>query len=212
MATQSCTELHLANQGFKKLANFEPLVNLECLWVNGNKLSYLSGLERNTRIKELYAHDNLIGTLQGSLKLLKFLQVLDLSNNKLRNLEKILDQLHALKFIRNLNLAGNPCCEEPDYRAFVIHRMPWVEVLDQHMVTPAERTKAARLLDPASQARGLVAFGSRAPDFYGSWNDSVQEISARERELRRKAATLEGHEKRHRNREDEMVSSPRGAL
>lgn len=81
---QSCTELHLANRGFKKLANFEPLVNLECLWINGNRLSYITGLDRNVRIKELYAHDNQIGTLQGSLTKMTFLEILDLSNNKLR--------------------------------------------------------------------------------------------------------------------------------
>ncbi len=46
----------------------------------------------------------------------KFLESLDLSNNQLRDLDKLLKTLEKLKFIKNLNLTGNPCCEEPDYR------------------------------------------------------------------------------------------------
>lgn len=27
---------------------------------------------------------------------------------------------------------GNPCCEEPDHRLHVVHRMPWLQILDWH--------------------------------------------------------------------------------
>lgn len=125
-----------------------------------------------------------------------------------RNLDKILHSLQELKFIRNLNLRGNPCCEEPDYRLFVIHRMPWVRVLDQHVVTIPERIRAAKLLDPASQARGSVAFGSRAPEFYGPWNDPVTEVSVLGQRLHRQAERLRSrHVDRGRHEDETLFTS-----
>lgn len=44
-------------------------------------------------------------------------------------------------------LPPNPSiCEEPDYRLLVVHRLPGLTVLDQHVVTDAERRKAAGLI------------------------------------------------------------------
>jgi len=59
-------------------------VNLENLWVNDNKLSAITGLDANFRIKSLYAQNNGICTLRGSLHRFTFLETLDLSNNQAR--------------------------------------------------------------------------------------------------------------------------------
>ena len=48
--------------------------------------------------------DNQLCTLKGSLLCFKFLQHLDLSNNQLRNLEKIIKVLSKLRFLKQLNL------------------------------------------------------------------------------------------------------------
>ncbi len=51
-----CTELFLSERGIERLGGFSTLVNLEVLWVNGNKLKVIDHLDANTRMKELYAH------------------------------------------------------------------------------------------------------------------------------------------------------------
>jgi hypothetical protein len=51
-----CTELCLASQGIEQLSGFDRMVNLEVLFVNGNQLSAISGLDNNFRLRELYAH------------------------------------------------------------------------------------------------------------------------------------------------------------
>ena len=38
MYVKECTELHLANKGITELDGFQPFVNLEVLWINGNRL------------------------------------------------------------------------------------------------------------------------------------------------------------------------------
>ena len=63
---------------------------------------------------------------------MKFLQILFLNDNKLRNLDENLSFLKTFSFIKNLNLFGNPLSEEPEYRARVIDAIPSLELFDRH--------------------------------------------------------------------------------
>jgi Leucine-rich repeat (LRR) protein len=57
----------LGGKSIEQLAGFERLTNLEVLWVNDNKLTAITGLDSNVRIKQLYAHVS--GSACGSLLL-----------------------------------------------------------------------------------------------------------------------------------------------
>jgi len=94
------------------------------------------------------------------LKRFKFLELLLLGNNKLRDLDKFLVDLTKFAFLQQLDLFGNPLAEEPDYRLKIIYLMPQVKILDRHMVTVAERIKAKRICEEdygLSQGSGPVA-------------------------------------------------------
>lgn len=41
-------------------------------------------------------------------------------------------------------LLGNPLAEEPNYRLYVIYKLPSLHVFDRHVVTQDERLAAAR--------------------------------------------------------------------
>ena len=64
--------------------------------------------------------------------MLKYLEILYLNNNKLRNLDKNLEILKTFTSLKNLNLFGNPIAEEPEYRSRVIYAIPNLEILDRH--------------------------------------------------------------------------------
>ena len=174
-----CTELYLGNKGIEKIRGFEEFVNLEYLCINGNKLKKINNLDENFRIKVLHAQDNQICTLKGSLACFRNLEQLDLSNNQLRDLAKLLPELAKFQFLTHLNLKGNPCCEEPDYRLLVVHAMQGLKVLDQHVITAAERLKAKASIG-GDVAALTVAFGKRAPP---RELERVPERSLLEREL-----------------------------
>eukprot|EP00899_Mesostigma_viride_P013107 jgi/Mesvir1/21798/Mv04190-RA.1 len=157
-----CKCMYLSGKGIQKIRNFERLVNLEELWLNNNQLTHINNLDGNFRLRRLYVQDNNISTLAGSLEHFKFLEVLDLSNNALRDLGKVLHHLSSLPFLTELELKGNACCEEPDYRATVIHHLPTLKVFDSHAVTPAERLAANELFG-MRQGASRVAFGETVP-------------------------------------------------
>ena len=86
---------------------------------------------------------------------MKFLDTLYLNNNKLKNLDKVITYLSQFKFLKNLNLFGNPVAEEPEYRPRVIDSLKSLELFDRHMISSIERIKAEKIVkeynDPLSK-------------------------------------------------------------
>lgn len=81
------------------------------------------------------------------LRKYKFLEVLLIGDNRLRDLDKFLLQLTKFQYLKQLDLFGNPLAEEPDYRLKIIYLMPQILTLDRHMVTIAERIKAKKVCE-----------------------------------------------------------------
>jgi protein phosphatase 1 regulatory subunit 7 len=96
------------------------------------QLEKIEGLDKNFRLRIICVSNNRLTSLEGSLANLKFLEVLFLNDNKLRNLEKNLQLIKNLTYLKNLNLFGNPLAEEPEYRSRVICAIPSLEILDRH--------------------------------------------------------------------------------
>ena len=191
-----CEELHLGGRSISHLADknsmkndFEMFANLEVLWVNDNRLSRLDGISANFRIKVLYAHNNRISSLKdSSIEEMTFLDTLTLYNNKLSDFKGILDILQRRRHLHHLDLYGNPIAEEKDYRLHVIKMLPWLEVLDRHRITEAERAAATKL-KPLDTEIDLMGGGSkgkgggnekgaRRGDAGGFWGSSVLDESA----------------------------------
>lgn len=84
----------------------------------------------------------------------------------------------------NISLQGNPLCEEPEYRLLVIHTIPSLRVLDQHVITAIERNKAKAVLGADAAAR-TIAFMKRAPVHDPAWDQKVSEHSLLEQDLRK---------------------------
>lgn len=144
-AVQDCVELYLANRGITKIQGFERFVNIETLWLNGNRLTKVNNLDENFRLKRLYLHDNSIHTLKGSLEFFTFLDTLSLYNNQLHDLQSNLEVLSSLRHLEELDMHGNPLSEETNYRLLVIKNLPWLNVLDRHKITDEERERAAKV-------------------------------------------------------------------
>ena len=137
-------EIFLADRGITELRGFEPFVNIEVLWLQGNRLVTLGDtLAQNSRLKEVYLANNRLKSLGAGLNA-KFLEVLDLSSNSLSNLSGLLKLLERNQYLISLDLSGNPVAEEDQYRLRVLSVLPTLKVFDRRAVRPDER-EAARL-------------------------------------------------------------------
>ena len=174
---KNCTELHLADRRIQRLAGFDPFVNLEVLWLNNNRLTKLEELDTNVRLRELYAHNNLLHTLRGSLHKFKFLNVLNVSNNKLHGLQATLDLLTGFQYLHHLELFGNPLAEETNYRLHVLKRISWLEVFDRHPVTE-EELEAGKWLGTAKEKKEDMLAEPKpfVPEFSGTVKIALREV------------------------------------
>ena len=141
--SSTCEEIYLGEKGINVLRDFESFVSLSVLWLNDNSLESLEGLEENFRLKEIYAHGNKIQRLhEDAFAQCTFLGRLTLSNNKLDDLENVLEELRPMNHLKNLDLFDNPIAQEDNYRLRVIGELPTLTMLDRHEITVEERKDA----------------------------------------------------------------------
>lgn len=157
------SEIHLANRALEEVADFGKYRNLQIVWLNGNKLRKLNCFSSNYQLRELYLQDNMLVELNGSLHHLTCLQVLLLNGNQLVKLTDIVHELKAMQCLKTLNLFANPLAQDYDYRSYVIHHLPSIELLDRKEIAKAERDKARKKYDSHREmVKQTVAFGRRA--------------------------------------------------
>ncbi len=121
--------------------------------------------------------DNCISTLEGSLSTFKFLEELHVFNNRLSDFQGSLQILAKLKNLRHLNLFGNPIAEEPNYRLKILKELPFLDVLDRHAVTDADRAQAQTLGQPRTKRESskLIEKGS---ELSGTMKMMMKDVNA----------------------------------
>eukprot|EP01065_Artemidia_motanka_P005378 TRINITY_DN1259_c3_g2_i2.p1 TRINITY_DN1259_c3_g2~~TRINITY_DN1259_c3_g2_i2.p1 ORF type:complete len:340 (+),score=75.84 TRINITY_DN1259_c3_g2_i2:180-1199(+) len=121
--------------------------------VSANSLVSLNGLQLLPRLQTLVLDNNRLSTLDGMPEL-RELNTLWLNNNRIDDLDVVLEVLAAkAPAVKYLSLLGNSACRGPlsgctkedseRYRAYVLHKLPQLQLLDAAPVTAAERKLAA---------------------------------------------------------------------
>uniref|UniRef100_UPI003AAD219B leucine-rich repeat-containing protein 9 n=1 Tax=Centroberyx gerrardi TaxID=166262 RepID=UPI003AAD219B len=173
--------LHLSHNGISNMANLQlsRLTNLKALFLQGNEISQVEGLEGLYRLRELVLDRNRIKVLTENsfiaqnvllelhlaenrirelnhLEPLTELRKLFLSMNKLQDIAE-LEKLEVLPSLTELSVVGNPVARRSLHRPTVVLRLSRLQVLDGVMVTLEERTRAELLCTeapPYSQCPG----------------------------------------------------------
>jgi len=104
-----------------------------------------SSLKRNTALKELRLSHNQLMSLPLELEQNGMLQILDMGHNYLRQWSdiQVLGSLHEL---RNLNLHGNPICEEKQYQEKIKELLPKLQILDAHPIVDIQKHRNTNMM------------------------------------------------------------------
>ncbi|XP_052802393.1 leucine-rich repeat-containing protein 72-like isoform X2 [Mya arenaria] len=163
-------ELYLADKNLTECVDLSAFKFLRCLWLNKNRLRGISCLSGNFQIRELYLQNNELTDVSGSLRHLTCLEVLMLHNNQLTKLDRLVKEFKKMQTLKILNLFNNPVAQEADYRVFVVHSVPSVELLDRQEVLKGERDTAIKIYDQEQEKlRETISFGRRSegpPNIY----------------------------------------------
>ncbi|XP_047249203.1 leucine-rich repeat-containing protein 9 isoform X2 [Girardinichthys multiradiatus] len=161
--------LHLSHNGISNMANLQlsRLTNLRALFLQGNEISQVEGLEGLHQLRELVLDRNRIKALaKNSFAAQNVLLELHLAENRIRELNHLhpltelhklfldmnklqditeLEKLDVLPTLTELSIAGNPVARNSQHRAAVVVRLSQLQVLDGIVVTLEERTRAELL-------------------------------------------------------------------
>ncbi|KAK1948387.1 Serine/threonine-protein kinase 11-interacting protein [Phytophthora citrophthora] len=106
-------------------------------------------------VTALYLSQNNLRSLEG-IDQFKLVRLLSVGGNLLAS-DKELTRLEELAHLRNLNLMGNPLCDQPNYRLRVIAMMKALQVLDNSDITKKERDVAPHIAAQDHALRKMVA-------------------------------------------------------
>lgn len=133
-------------------------------------------------LRSLFLSHNMIRTIDGDIPRLRHLRVLLLAYNRLANLVAVSTQLKRLRDLRELDLRGNPLCDELGYRPYLIREQPQLELLDRRLVQMEERnTVVSQLVQKDRELGSMCELGnilaSSAPLQRRSTDSSIQRRS-----------------------------------
>ncbi|XP_075387944.1 leucine-rich repeat-containing protein 9 [Tenrec ecaudatus] len=158
--------LHLGYNGICNLIQLQlnRLRNLKFLFLQGNEISQVEGLDNLAVLQELIVDHNRIRTFNDSaFAKPSSLLALHLEENRLRELSKLqpllkleklflgynkvqdmaeLERLDVLSSLRELTVYGNPICRKVLHRHMLIFRLPNLQILDGLPVNADDRAKA----------------------------------------------------------------------
>ena len=130
---EALTKLQLDNNVISKIENLDHLVNLMWLDLSFNNITKIEGLDKLTKLTDLSLYNNSISVIEGMETFMSSLTVLSLGNNLVKDLEA-LSYLRPFKSLRLINFAGNPICQDPEYRSYVLSHIKNLKYLDYRLV------------------------------------------------------------------------------
>ncbi|KAB1276935.1 Leucine-rich repeat-containing protein 9 [Camelus dromedarius] len=158
--------LHLGYNGICNLIQLQlnRLRNLKFLFLQGNEISQVEGLDNLEVLQELVVDHNRIRAFNDSaFAKPSSLLALHLEENRLRELSKLqplvkleklflghnkiqdmaeLEKLDGISSLRELTVYGNPICRKMLHRHMLIFRLPNLQMLDGILVNSDDRAKA----------------------------------------------------------------------
>jgi len=123
-------ELNLDNARATQIEGLtDEYANLETLSLINVGLTTLKGFPKLPKLKKLELSDNRISNGLGALKDCPLLSHLNLSNNKIKDLEAI-EPLKSFDSLTHLDLFNNDICNSDEYRTKVFKLLPNLKYLD----------------------------------------------------------------------------------
>ncbi|KAG2453822.1 hypothetical protein HYH02_002029 [Chlamydomonas schloesseri] len=163
----SCIKFYEIDLRGNKIAAIENLGatqnQFDSIDLSDNAIVRVDGFPKLQRLKLLLLNNNRVARIaRGLEEFIPNLETLILTNNRINNLQDI-DPLATLSKLQDLSLHGNPVMTKPNYRLYVISKLPRLKVLDFKKVKQKERD-AAKALFSSEEAQTAHASKTFEPD------------------------------------------------
>lgn len=142
MIISTLEELSLHQENITRIDHVQDWCrDLEILLLQGNLISRIENLGKLKKLHYLNLAINNIEKIE-NLEKLESLSKLDLTLNFIGDIESV-KNLRDNYNLQELILTGNPCCDYPGYRQYIIHTLPQLSTLDSTAITKSDRLAAS---------------------------------------------------------------------
>ncbi|XP_057299112.1 U2 small nuclear ribonucleoprotein A'-like [Hydractinia symbiolongicarpus] len=125
------------------------LDQFDCIDFSDNDIKKLEGFPLLKRLKMILLNNNRVCRFEEHLEeCLPQLETLVLTNNNVQELADV-DPLASVKSLSNICFLRNPVANKPNYRYYLIYKLPQVRVIDFQRVRMKERAAAKKLFSGA---------------------------------------------------------------
>ena len=160
----------------------------DCIDFTDNEIKKLENIPLMPRLVTLIFNNNYISKIHINEANLPSLKALVLTNNRINNLNDILN-LVPIKSLEVLSLLDNPVATKQYYRLFTIYNIPSLKLLDYKKVTKAERDEAEKLFNSSTGKAILSAVDTVSVSSASSKKNSKKILT--EDQKRQISATIE---------------------
>ncbi|XP_076821560.1 centriolin-like [Clavelina lepadiformis] len=189
---KNLTTLNCTGNIIKRIEKLDHLTNLKQLNLSNNRISKIEGLEQLVNLQTLNLEGNYIEKVPLWLvKRLRLLRTIKLANNNILSLTDAV-RLRGCHDLHMLTIAGNPLCELPHHRLYIIFHLRVLNQLDGTAISSTERNEATARFSQEELdrlTRELHNTSNQLQQSQELHNRSVEEIeilAARERDLHEK--------------------------
>ncbi|XP_070176721.1 centriolin-like isoform X2 [Littorina saxatilis] len=181
--TRKLQVLNLGNNMIERMEKLDKLVHLRELSFARNRITRIEGIENLVGLQVLNLSGNNIEHIPVWLpKKLRALRTFRIADNNLASLSEVA-KLKGIPDLIQLEVSGNPLCDLPHFRLYIVFHLRCVEILDGQQVSVTERDKAQNRfsLDEVQTLERQVEQGeSRYRQLEESHNRSEHERSQHE--------------------------------
>jgi len=158
----------------------------DCLDLSDNEINKLDNFPQLNRVKCLLLSNNRISRIGSNLQeSIPNLETLILTNNKINTLSDI-DPLETVRSLRYLSLLDNLITKTQHYRLYIIHKLPFLRVLDFRKIKQKERKASESLFgnheqkakQPSIKTTEVQSSITAQPQSMSATGLSTQEVQA----------------------------------
>ena len=135
------------------LDRLELVTQIHTLFLNSNQLTSLQGVEVCSRLRYLDVSFNSLSSLE-PCSTLHQLELLDARSNAITEVRSKEGALLLPPSLRMLNLAGNPCSQQPEYRTQALLLLPDLVELDRERNAARAGSSSRSSINSSGSAAG----------------------------------------------------------
>ncbi|XP_066252330.1 dynein regulatory complex subunit 3-like [Euwallacea similis] len=139
---KSLVKLSLNNNFIEKIENLETLIHLRELDLSFNRIQKIENLQCLVNLEKVTFYENNIETVENMDNQTK-MTVFSIGKNRIND-KTCVSYFRRFKVLTSLNMAGNPCAENVDFRLYVAAFLPTLVYYEYKRITVKEKAEGGK--------------------------------------------------------------------